>query len=105
MVRSDSTSVSSMSIHGEILTSVLPDKEHIPRKIKRTKISETLIKGKQSIQEPDNPSKRGKEDSIIDEKNIIKKTPPPFKNKVGYRGGTNEKIREPDDSRSDTNGC
>ena len=33
--------------------------------MKRKKISETLIKEKESIQEPDNPSKRAKEDSII----------------------------------------
>ena len=64
-----------------------------------------MIKGKESIQEPDNPSKREKVDSIIDEKNIIKKTPPPFKNKEDYIGVTNEKTRESYDSPSDTDGC
>ena len=41
----------------------------------------------------------------IDEKNIIKKTPPPYKNKQDYVGGTNDKTRESDDSPGDTNGC
>ena len=59
-MRSDSPSLSSVSRHGVILTTVSPDKERIPRKIKKKKISETLIKGKKSIQEPDNPSKRAK---------------------------------------------
>ena len=52
-----------------------------------------MIKVKESIQEPDNPSKRAKEDSITDENNIIKKTPPQFKNKEDYIDGTNEKTR------------
>ena len=52
-----------------------------------------MIKVKESIQEPDNPSKRAKEDSIIDERNI------------DYRGDTNEKTRESDYSPSDTDGC
>ena len=34
-----------------------------------------------------------------------KKTPPPFKNKVDYRGDTNEKTREYDYSPSDTDDC
>ena len=42
-------------------------------KIKRKKISENLIKGKDSTQEPENPSKRAKEDGIIDEKHNNKK--------------------------------
>ena len=45
---------------GEIVTTVFPDKQRFPCKIKRKKISETLIKGKESIQEPYNPSKRAK---------------------------------------------
>ena len=67
-MRSDSPSVSSMSKNGSSITTVSPDKERIPREIKRKKISETLIKVKESIQEPDNPIKRVKEDIIIDEK-------------------------------------
>ena len=50
-------------------------------------ISGLLITGKESIQEPDTPSKREKEDSITDRKN--KKTSPPFKNKEDYIGSTN----------------
>ena len=34
-----------------------------------------------------------------------KKTPPPFKNKEDYIGGTIEKTREYDDSPSKTDGC
>ena len=34
----------------------------------------------------------------------MKKTPPPFKNKEYYIGGTNEKTHESDDSPSDTYG-
>ena len=49
-----------MSRHGESITTVSPDKERIPHKIKIKKNSETLIKVKESIQEPDNPSKREK---------------------------------------------
>ena len=59
-----------MSIHGAIITTVLSDKEHIPRKIFK-KNSETFIKGKEIIQEPDKPSKKEKVGSIIDEKIII----------------------------------
>ena len=66
--RSDSLSVSSMPRHGASITNVLPYKERIPCRIKRKKISETLIKGKESIKEPDNPNKRAKADSIIDGK-------------------------------------
>ena len=55
-----------MSRHGKIITTVSPDKESIPRKIKRKKVSENLFKAKESIQEPYNPSKRAKEYSIID---------------------------------------
>ena len=65
---------------------------------------ETLIKGKESIQEQDNTSKREKEDSIIDKKHN-KKKPQPFKNKFYYRGDTNDKTRESDDSTSDTYFC
>ena len=68
-MRSDSPSVSSMSRHGSSIKTVSPDKERIPREIKRKKISETLIKVKESIPGLDNPNKREKEDSIIDEKN------------------------------------
>ena len=104
-LRSDSPSLSSMSRPGASITTVSPDKELIPRKIKRKKFSETFIKGKETIQVPDNPSKRSKEDSIIDEIIIIIKTPPPFQNKEDYIGGTHEKTCQSDDYPSDTDGC
>ena len=44
---------------------VFPDKQRLPFNIKRKKISENFIKGKESIQEPDNPSKREKEDGLL----------------------------------------
>ena len=62
-------------------------------------------------QEPDNPSKKAKVDSIIGKtKPNIKLTPAPYTNKDEYIGGTNEKkrnsqTRESDDSPSDTDGC
>ena len=81
-ISKDSSSLSGMSGHVESLSSVTPDQERIPRKNKINKTSYTLITVKESIQEPYNPSKRAKEDSIPDvEKISPKKTPPPFKNK------------------------
>ena len=56
--RSDSPSISSMSRTGASVTTVSPDKQHIPLKDKRNKNSESLIKRKEIIQEPGNPSKR-----------------------------------------------
>ena len=47
-----------MSVHGEIITTVSPDKDCIPRKDFYNKISEILITGNCSTQEPDNPSKK-----------------------------------------------
>ena len=93
-----------MSRPGAIITTTSPEKERIPRKIKRKKIPENSIKRKESIQVQDNPSKRANEDSIIDEKKH-KKTPPSFKNKEDYIGGTNERTCETNDSASDTDGC
>ena len=50
--------------------------------------------------------KKSKVDSIIDEQtHNLKKTPPPYKNKQDYVGGTNDKTRESDDSPNDTDGC
>ena len=64
----------------------------------------TPNKVKENIQVPDNPSKRAKEDSIIDG-GEMEKNPLPFKNKADYIGGTNEKTREPDDYPSNNDGC
>ena len=46
------------------ITTELPDKQCIPHKDKRKNNLYTSIKEKKIIQEPDNPSKRAKEDSI-----------------------------------------
>ena len=82
------------------------DRIDILHKGKRKKTSEFLIKRKESVQEPDNTSKRAKENSIPDEEKHNRKiTPPPFKNKEDSIGGTNEKTRESEDSPSETNGC
>ena len=91
--------------HGANITTILPNKERIPCKVKGMNFLETLIKGKESIQELYNPSKTAKEDSIIDErKHNPTKTPPPFKNKVDYRADTNEKTRKSQEYSSDTDG-
>ena len=61
-----------------------------------------MIKGRENIQEPDNSSKRSKEDSITNEEKHNLKTPPQSKNKEDYIGDNNEKTRESDDSTSET---
>ena len=58
-----------MSGHGENLSSVTPDKQRIPRNNKIKNTSDALIKRIESIKEPDNPSKREKEDSTPDVEN------------------------------------
>ena len=58
--RSDSTSLSGMSGPGESVTSEFLYKKRILRKNKIKKTLDTSIKGKESIQEPENPSKRAK---------------------------------------------
>ena len=62
-----------MSGHGENVSVESPDKQCIPRKNKRKNTPDTLIKGKESIQETDKPSKRANEDSIPDVEKIIQK--------------------------------
>ena len=94
-----------MSVHGASITTVSPDRDRIPREIKKKKISEILITGNKITQEPDNPSKKAEVDSSIDEKKHNKKKPPPYKNKQDFVGGTNDKTREYDDYPSDTDGC
>ena len=74
-IRKDNPSLSSISGHGASVSSEPPYKQRIPCKNKRKNTPETSIKGKESIQEPDNPIKRAKEDSISDvEKNPNKNT-------------------------------
>ena len=47
-----------MSVHGASITTVSPDKHCIHSKNKKKKISEILITGNDSTQEPDKPSKK-----------------------------------------------
>ena len=49
-----------MSGHGESVSSITTYKQSIPRKNTRNKTLDTFIKGKESIQEPEYPSKREK---------------------------------------------
>ena len=58
-----------MSGNGESVSSVTPDKQRIPCNNKRKKTSDNLIKGKEIIQVPYNPSEREKEDIIPDVEN------------------------------------
>ena len=59
-IRKDNPSLSGMSGHGASVSSESPDKQCIPRKNKRKNTLDTLIKWREIIQEPDNPSKRVK---------------------------------------------
>ena len=71
-MRSDIPSISSIYKPGAGITTVSPDKELFHHKIEIKKISENLIKVKEIIQILEKPSKKAKEDSIINKKNIIK---------------------------------
>ena len=65
-----------MPVHGASLTTVSPEKYHIPGKILKKKLSEIPITGNKTTQEPDNPSKKSKVDSGIDgNNNNLKNTP------------------------------
>ena len=55
-----------MSVHGESITTLLPDGERIPRKKGKKKLSEISITGNKITQEPDNQSKKSKVGSSID---------------------------------------
>ena len=94
-----------MSVHGASITTLLPDRDRISRKNEKKKLSEISITGNKITQEPDNPSKKEKVDSSIDETKPNLKLTPPYKNKQDYVGGTNYKTREYNDSPSDTDGC
>ena len=109
---SDNRSVSSMSVHRASITTVLPDRYHIPQKNLTKILSEISITGNDSTQEPDNTSKKTKVDSSIDEKRPIdeietnlKLTPPTYKNKQDYVGVTNDNTREFDGYPCDTDCC
>ena len=87
------------------------DGDRIPRKKGKKKLSETSITGNKITQDQDNISKEAKVGSIIEGKKIPSiLTPPPYKNKKDYKGGTNDKTRnshtrETSDSRSDNDSC
>ena len=89
--------------------------DHIPRKKQKNKVSETSITGNKVTQDQDETNKEEKVGSSIE---VTKKTsvcvtphpsvltPPPYKNKQDYKGGTNDKThdshtRETSVSRSD----
>ena len=95
-----------MSGHEEILSIVTPYQQHSPCRKKIKKTPETLILRKEPIQEPVNPRKRAKEDTITDvEKYSPKETPPLFWHTVDYKGNTNEKTHGSEDLPSETDGC
>ena len=69
-------------------------------------IPDTPIIRKQPIQEPVNPRKRSKEDTITyAERTIPKETPAQFWNKVYQEGETNEKTHGSGYSPSETDDC
>ena len=86
------------------VTTEWPDKKLIPHNNKRKKTSDTLIKGKKSIQEPDNLSKIAKKDSVPDVEIIIIKTPPTNENKEDCIDDTNEKTHCSNYSPIETDG-
>ena len=87
-----------MSGYRESVSSVNSYQQHIPRKNKR---KETELFKNQSTQ-----VKRAKKGYYTWCRKIIpKETPPLFKNKVYYRGGTNYKTHGSDYSPNETDGC
>ena len=58
-----------MSGHGASVSIESPNKQRITHNNKRKNTPETLIKGRETIQVPDKPSKSAKEDSIPDVEN------------------------------------
>ena len=59
-IHEDNLSPSTMFGHGENLSIVTTDQQHIPCKDKGNKTSDSLIMRKYTIQEPVNPRKRAK---------------------------------------------
>ena len=76
---SDNRSVSSMYVNGGSTKTISPDRYCILRKNLKKKLSEIPITGNEITQEPDNPGKKAKVDSSIDEtKTNLKLTPHPW---------------------------
>ena len=65
------SNLSGISGHEESLSIVTPDQHRIHCRNKRKKTSDTVITGKKISQEPDNPSKRSKEDIITDVETLV----------------------------------
>ena len=83
----DGKSCSSMSASQDI--------GRIPRKKQKKKVSETSITGNKLTQDQDNINKEAKVGSSIEgTKNPSVLTPPPYKNKQDYKGGTNDKTHD-----------
>ena len=61
----DNLIVSRMFVHGGIVTTKYPEVDLIPGKNLKKKLSEISITGNKITQEPDNQSKKSKEDSSI----------------------------------------
>ena len=95
-----------MSGQGESLSIITPYILSIYRKNIGKKNPDTSIIRKQHIQEPVNPRKRAKENTLTDvEKVSPKETPPSFQHKVNYKGDTNDKTRGSDNSPTETDAC
>ena len=103
-IRKYNSILSSLSGHGESLSSLTPYKQRIPLNNKRKKTSDTSIKENKLFKNHTTQVKQQKRIVYLMQKNKIK-TPPPFKNKENYIGDTNEKNRRSDDSPSETDDC
>ena len=68
----DNKSLSSVSVLGEIITTVSPEIDRILRNNKKKKLPEISITGNKITQDPDNISKKSKVGSSIDGKNSSK---------------------------------
>ena len=88
----------------------------VPRRItyprvREKKLSQTSLTGNKITQNQDNKSKEAKLGSSIEGKKLSSiLTPPPYKNKKDYKGGTNDKsrdshTRETSDSPSNNDSC
>ena len=85
--------------------------DRIPRKKKKKKLPENSITGNKITQDQDKIGKEAKVVHIIEGTKIPSiLTPPPYKNKKDYKGGTNDKTRdyytrEKSVSQSDNDSC
>ena len=105
-ISNDDLSIYVLYGHRESLSILISYQQRIPSKNKRKKPSDNLITRKETIQEPVNPSKGAKEDTVPDvEKSSPRETLPSFKNKVDYKCDTNYKTHGYDVSPIETGGC